>query len=400
MQSSGKITVTSSDSIKSVVGGSSVEVAQTGTTITAGSTFWGSVPEGKDGEDTSDTLTSKFSVETYKGISGTAYSVSLTAANSLKLNGPLASGVALSYGSVKLVGSEIKMQTQGRREQAKNILEYSLNFVADALCTTTSSKKGTFYTRVFKGARYALKFYDKHFVEGSTRERTFTKLSKKKEDKATKIDDARANPADAAKQKAVTKAKWDYAQALLDAIYYVLDTILGIIKDFIDQIVAEKWVDKKNWCYAPVGSSTLKSKMDQAILVLAHIKTCTSLIFASFKTYQSKATGAVPAVSTLSINSDSASFDSQKLEFKYLEQTQADTPVSAANQCALRQVITAANNPAPAGVAAGPVAAGPVGAPGAVGAGPVAGPVGAGPVGAGPVAPGRGTVGPGARPII
>lgn len=79
--------------------------------------------------------------------------------------------------------------------------------------------------------------------------------------------------------------------------------------------------------------------MDQVLLVVSHIKTCTSLLFASFKTYQSTATGAVPAVSSLSLNSDSASFESQKLVFKYLEETQADTPVDATHQATLRETI-------------------------------------------------------------
>lgn len=328
----GNITISAPNKINSKVGCASVKTEKTGVTISAGATIFGESPDKAD-SNKSDTLSSKFSVKTFDGISASAFSVSLKAGNSLQLKGPLGSGVTLGYGTVKVVGSEVKINTIGKREQVRNITEYSINFATDMAFSLFKAKNSAFY-KVTKGMKetgfYA---YDK----GVGAAKTIKKFIKNRD-----------------KYKSGDKPLFDYIQALFDTIIWFIDLIFAFVKAILEKIekdrlqrVKDASKDKKlknadqKSKFTPWGNpSTLSTRMDQIILYYTHLKTVYSLVIASATAYRSGVSEWIePAVSDFSINANKIQFSSQHLVLEAKEKEEDIAPAKPGVNCTLRQLL-------------------------------------------------------------
>ncbi len=336
----GNISISAANKVNSKVGCASVKTDKTGVTISAGATFFGQITD-KDDVDKGDALSSKFSVKTYDGISASAFSVSMKAGSSLALKGPLGSGINLGYGSVKVVGSEIKLNTIGKREQVRNITEHSMNFLADLIASAAAGKESAYY-KVYRGLKEGgFYIYDK----GLGGYKTFSKLNKTHK-----------------KYKSGDKPLFDYIQAICDTIIWVVDLMFALTKSIIEKIEKDRTAritkaskDKKKIDnsdqtskYTPWGNpSTLSTRMDQIILYYTHLKTIYNLVLASATAYRSGASGWVePAVSEFSMNAHLTKISAQYFVLHKKEEEDATVPIEAATECEMRDILRVCPHPA------------------------------------------------------
>ncbi len=315
------IELNASDSIKSHVGLSCVEIKPEGTKISTGTTISCKVPN-NSGDDVSDLMSSSFSVATYSGISGSAYNIKFSGANGLSLRGPLKSGISLGYGTVKIVGSEFKVVTQGKFEQYRNIVHTSRTMLRDIIQSCASLKNDFSYQAIGSFGDLAGDLYD-NVIDA------FQTCSKWGQD----WNDA--------------KNVYDYLDIIIQAIYKLIDIGLWVVRKIILKFQTLQYKenikngikDNKPKLMTPFKKNDQNGRLDQAEMYLSHFKMCWSLIGAGFKAYQG-AFGFFPSVSSFSINSTATKLSSQNIKFIVSQDAEtAHAPSSGCVEHELREKL-------------------------------------------------------------
>ena len=309
------IDISATSSVKSHVGLTAVTTTKESTKISTGTTINGTIPDEK-GNNTSDLLSSSLTVGTFGGISGSAYCIKLTGNNKLDIKGPLGSGISLGYGSVKVTGAEFKVSTIGKIEQVKNIAVASKTMLFDII-QSCGSLKNNYTTKCFSA------FFDTvsnaYDIGTGVINKYHSTLKPFKKDDST---------------------YFDYIDSIIQAIFSLLDYSFMICKSILSaqEIRYNHYVnDKKETSFekyqlmTPFNKQDQNKRLDQVQLYISHAKMVWSLIAATVSAVGGKpaASGIVPSVSTLSINSTKSEIKSQKISF-----TVSDDIVSACSPAA------------------------------------------------------------------
>ena len=306
------ITIKSSGSIKTAVGQSYIETKAAGTTINAGVTTLGYVPD-EDGNNSAEFISSKFCVEGYNGISASAFNVSLNGNNQLSLNGPLGSGITLGYGWVKVVGSDITLQTLGKVEQSKNITACAIKTISDIVIASKGWDKET-AAKIYKKTEknVVTQFWDMSFGPTGSVQRIAKSCKTIKEGKLK------------SSEAGYIQARFGVVDSIVRALCSVVDYILKIIKLVFESIDIINNVEAQT---LNPGDNLNRRGYEQAVLYITYIKCLWSLLGAGFKAAQGADGLILPRVSTISISSAKTEISSQKIINKTLEDTEEIAPL-------------------------------------------------------------------------
>lgn len=327
--SKGEKTVTSS------VGFSSINTKSNGTTISTGSTINGKQLN-EDGTDQSNMLSSELKIATYKGISASAYNIKLTGHNGVSLHGPLKAGISLGYGTVKVIGSEIKLETQSRSEQLRNIFSTSSTFIHDIVCSkyALKEKKG------FKISNYICNNLIPSIAASHIK---LYKLDNTIQEKIPKKWNTVKNTSAGYKEtfdgdviESTTKDKIyayiDFIDVLIKTLFDIYDFIMDLVRNVLK---IYDMIDD----FSDVGKV-----LDQIDLYASHIKMGYTLLVAGIKVFEGKITEKdyfLPSVSEFSINCSTAELKAANIGFEVnKEDSLGIAPMGGTVRHSLRETLT------------------------------------------------------------
>ena len=306
--SSPDVLFSSNNQVNTQVGFSQINVKSDKTEISTGSTCLGK-NDNNDG-----LLASSFSVSTFNGISGSAYQVKLTGRNGLSINGPFNTGISLGYGTVKLVCSEFKLQTQTRAEQAVNLSNEAIKYLTDVIYTAASIKKGSIYKTINQGADDLKWLFYKLKNFKSTVKDVKESFNLALDSDRTVLD-SKSNE----ERKLTTGEKFwayfDFIDKIVKLLFLIADSVISVLKKIYKykkfySKESESETETKEIYLTPNDST---SKIDQAEMYVSYIKLGWSILVASFKVIQGDPRSFSDTCSKFSVNSAKIGFDSPKL---------------------------------------------------------------------------------------
>ncbi len=330
-------------SVTSTVGFSTINTKNNGTTISTGSTINGKQLN-EDGTNQFNMLSSELKIATYKGISASAYNIKLTGHNGLSLNGPLKAGISLGYGTVKIVGTEVKLNTQSRFEQARNIVTTSSSFIFDIAQSCAAAKDNDdflFFNYLCNTVLPTTVNVSKKFLDLS---------GKKKVEKGLKLWKGEKKSFDGNTMESDKfNAVLDIIDGVVKDIFAIFDMVMEICRKYVEEgeklrytIKHNKNKDFKEYdLLTKFDDNDLNKKLDQIELYCSHAKMTYTLLVAGLKVIASNEEFLPPSVSEFSINSSSAELKAANIGFEAnKEETTSTAPSGGTVRHVLRETLT------------------------------------------------------------
>ena len=338
------IELSGSNSVKSHVGLSTVVTSAESTRISTGATFSCAIPDA-EGNNAADLISSSFCVGTSSGISGNAFSVKFAGNHLLSLSGPLKSGIMLNYGSVKVVGSEFKVLTQGRFEQYRNIVQASKTMICDIIQSCAGLKNNMVFQLVSNGLDDVGNLYDAGV--GNLGILGVGRANKQKFDKNKSAFRGVDKQGKELSRGEKARGCFDVLDAIMQCLLKTADWILFTLKRVMKyQEIIYNSRSKDNPSYqkfvlmTPFNQSALVKRLDQVELYISYIKMFWSILAAGFKASQA-AYGFIPSVSEFSINSTKAEIKSQTISLTHHREAEfACAPAQGTCEHTIRENIS------------------------------------------------------------